>query len=183
MALSGHVSCADGCPLSGVKRTSRFQSVMSASDPKRTLRRASLSGCALVGPPIYRSDSTKVSRNPRQRSVQYWGVAEGLPGNEGRAASRGRCTLCLVFTLEGISQKICAEPLSGASEQYLCARCQLWVNICRNQASASRPSITDSCRTSRQVRPDDLAAFMAPAHKSTPIIVAKLAARLYIVGR
>jgi hypothetical protein len=25
------------CPLSGVKRTSRFQSVMSAFDPKRTL--------------------------------------------------------------------------------------------------------------------------------------------------
>ena len=30
---------------------------------------------------------------------------------------------------------------------------------------------------------DDLAAFMAPAHKSMPIIVANVAARLYIMGR
>ena len=36
LALSGHTDCAQQCPLLGVKRTSRFQSLMSAFDPKRT---------------------------------------------------------------------------------------------------------------------------------------------------
>jgi hypothetical protein len=37
LAQSGHAVCTDECPLSGLKRTSRFQSVMSGFDPKRTL--------------------------------------------------------------------------------------------------------------------------------------------------
>ena len=37
LAQSGHRDGADECLLLSVKRTSRFQSVMSASDPKRTL--------------------------------------------------------------------------------------------------------------------------------------------------
>jgi hypothetical protein len=36
MAQSGHPSRARQCPLSGVKRTSRFRDVMSAFDPKAT---------------------------------------------------------------------------------------------------------------------------------------------------
>jgi hypothetical protein len=36
MALSRHRKAADQCPLSGVKQTLQFMSVMSASDPKRT---------------------------------------------------------------------------------------------------------------------------------------------------
>jgi hypothetical protein len=36
LAQSGHHSRLRQCPLSGVKRTSRIQSVMSAFDPKRT---------------------------------------------------------------------------------------------------------------------------------------------------
>jgi hypothetical protein len=40
-ALSGHCDHAQQCPLLGVKQTSRFQSVMSAFDPKQTLARAS----------------------------------------------------------------------------------------------------------------------------------------------
>jgi hypothetical protein len=35
MALSRHRKAADQCPLSGVKRTSQFMGVTSASDPKR----------------------------------------------------------------------------------------------------------------------------------------------------
>jgi hypothetical protein len=38
MAQSGRVSCADGCLLSGVKRTSRAHAVTSAYDPKRKSR-------------------------------------------------------------------------------------------------------------------------------------------------
>jgi hypothetical protein len=38
MAQSGHGNCAGECPLSGVKRTSKFKSVTSAFDPKRTFR-------------------------------------------------------------------------------------------------------------------------------------------------
>jgi hypothetical protein len=34
---SGHPKLTDQCPLSGVKRTSRFQRLMSAFDPNRTL--------------------------------------------------------------------------------------------------------------------------------------------------
>jgi hypothetical protein len=37
LALSGHPSSADQCPLSGVKRTWRIAVQMSAFDPKRTL--------------------------------------------------------------------------------------------------------------------------------------------------
>jgi hypothetical protein len=37
LALSGHSRRVQQCPLLGVKRTSQFQSVMSAFDPKRTL--------------------------------------------------------------------------------------------------------------------------------------------------
>ena len=40
LALSGHFSGPAECPLLGVKRTSRAQAHMSASDPKRTLMRA-----------------------------------------------------------------------------------------------------------------------------------------------
>jgi hypothetical protein len=36
MAQSGHLDCAEGCPLLGVKRTSKFDRAMSAFDPKRT---------------------------------------------------------------------------------------------------------------------------------------------------
>jgi hypothetical protein len=36
-AQSGHLDCAEGCPLLGVKRTLQFDRAMSASDPKRTL--------------------------------------------------------------------------------------------------------------------------------------------------
>ena len=36
MAQSGHLDCAEGCPLLGVKRTSKFKSVMSAFDPSAT---------------------------------------------------------------------------------------------------------------------------------------------------
>jgi hypothetical protein len=36
MAQSGHLDCAEECPLSGVKQTSKFKSVTSAFDPKRT---------------------------------------------------------------------------------------------------------------------------------------------------
>ena len=36
LALSGHPSWADECPLSGVKRTSKFKSVTSAFDPSAT---------------------------------------------------------------------------------------------------------------------------------------------------
>ena len=36
LAQSGHHGRANQCPLSGVKRTSRLQTVMSAFDPKRT---------------------------------------------------------------------------------------------------------------------------------------------------
>jgi hypothetical protein len=36
MAQSGHAACTAECPLSGVKRTLRFQGAMSAFDPKRT---------------------------------------------------------------------------------------------------------------------------------------------------
>jgi hypothetical protein len=36
MALGGHPKVTDQCPLSGVKRTSRFTAPMSAYDPKRT---------------------------------------------------------------------------------------------------------------------------------------------------
>jgi hypothetical protein len=39
MAQSGHLDCAEGCPLLGVKRTSQFDRAMSASDPFRTLAR------------------------------------------------------------------------------------------------------------------------------------------------
>jgi hypothetical protein len=35
-AQSGHPDLLNQCPLLGVKRTSRFDRVMSASDPKRT---------------------------------------------------------------------------------------------------------------------------------------------------
>jgi hypothetical protein len=38
MAQSRHLDCAEGCPLSGVKRTSKFKSVTSAFDPKRTFQ-------------------------------------------------------------------------------------------------------------------------------------------------
>jgi hypothetical protein len=37
MALSGHRTLADKCPLSGVKRTLLGRAAMSAYDPKRTL--------------------------------------------------------------------------------------------------------------------------------------------------
>jgi hypothetical protein len=37
MAQSGHAWRFNECPLLGVKQTSRFQGVMSAFDPKRTL--------------------------------------------------------------------------------------------------------------------------------------------------
>ena len=37
MAQSRHPDRVGECPLSGVKRTSKFKSVMSAFDPKRTL--------------------------------------------------------------------------------------------------------------------------------------------------
>ena len=37
MALFGHQTCTDECPLLEVKRTWREQAVMSANDPKRTL--------------------------------------------------------------------------------------------------------------------------------------------------
>jgi hypothetical protein len=37
LAQSGHQDRAAECPLLGVKRTLRFQGVMSAFDPKRTL--------------------------------------------------------------------------------------------------------------------------------------------------
>jgi hypothetical protein len=40
MAQSGHLDCVEGCPFSEVKRTSKFKSVTSAFDPKRTWRRA-----------------------------------------------------------------------------------------------------------------------------------------------
>jgi hypothetical protein len=36
LAQSGHLDCVEGCPLSGVKRTSKFKSVTSAFDPTRT---------------------------------------------------------------------------------------------------------------------------------------------------
>ena len=36
VALFGHPTCTDECPLSGVKRTSLMQALMSAFDPKRT---------------------------------------------------------------------------------------------------------------------------------------------------
>jgi hypothetical protein len=36
MAQSGHLDCAKGCPLLGVKQTSQFDRAMSASDPKQT---------------------------------------------------------------------------------------------------------------------------------------------------
>jgi hypothetical protein len=36
-AQSGHLDCAEGCLLSGVKRTSPFDRVMSAYDPYETL--------------------------------------------------------------------------------------------------------------------------------------------------
>jgi hypothetical protein len=36
MAQSGHPKRAHECPLSGVKRTSKFKSVTSAFDPNRT---------------------------------------------------------------------------------------------------------------------------------------------------
>jgi hypothetical protein len=37
MAQSGHADRVQRCPLMGVKRTSKFKSVTSAFDPKRTL--------------------------------------------------------------------------------------------------------------------------------------------------
>jgi hypothetical protein len=43
MALSGHHARRIGCPLSGVKRTSRLHRKLSASDPKRTLAARSYS--------------------------------------------------------------------------------------------------------------------------------------------
>ena len=36
MALFGHLTCTDECPLCGVKRTRRERTGMSAFDPKRT---------------------------------------------------------------------------------------------------------------------------------------------------
>jgi hypothetical protein len=39
MALFGHPTCTEECPLSGVKRTWRERAVMSANDPKRTSER------------------------------------------------------------------------------------------------------------------------------------------------
>jgi hypothetical protein len=36
LALSGYWDGGEECPLSGVKRTSKFKSVTSAFDPKRT---------------------------------------------------------------------------------------------------------------------------------------------------
>jgi hypothetical protein len=36
VTLSGHPTCTDECPLSGVKRARREQAVMSANDPKQT---------------------------------------------------------------------------------------------------------------------------------------------------
>jgi hypothetical protein len=36
LAQSGHLDCAEGRPLLGVKRTSKFESVTSAFDPKAT---------------------------------------------------------------------------------------------------------------------------------------------------
>jgi hypothetical protein len=36
MAQSGHSDCRIGCPLLGVKRTSKVKSVTSAFDPTRT---------------------------------------------------------------------------------------------------------------------------------------------------
>src|SRR6516225_5421723 len=38
LAQSGHSDCAQQCPLSGVKRTLRGRALMSAFDPKRTLK-------------------------------------------------------------------------------------------------------------------------------------------------
>ena len=45
VAQSGHPKRAHECPLSGVKRTSKFRSVTSAFDPKRTLGSRSMT-CA-----------------------------------------------------------------------------------------------------------------------------------------
>ena len=39
MALSGHLTCTDECPLSGVKLTSLISALMCANDPYRTLSR------------------------------------------------------------------------------------------------------------------------------------------------
>jgi hypothetical protein len=36
LAQSGHVDVVNQCPLLGVKRTSRLESIMSTFDPKRT---------------------------------------------------------------------------------------------------------------------------------------------------
>ena len=36
LAQNGHSDCRNECPLLGVKRTSKFKSVTSAFDPKRT---------------------------------------------------------------------------------------------------------------------------------------------------
>ena len=36
MALSGHFTCTDECPLLGAKQTSLIRSPMSGNDPKRT---------------------------------------------------------------------------------------------------------------------------------------------------
>jgi hypothetical protein len=62
LARSEHPKCATECPLSGVKRTSKFKSVTSAFDPKRTstlwARR-----CELVREP--RSLSERTARRPR----------------------------------------------------------------------------------------------------------------------
>jgi hypothetical protein len=38
LAQSGHADGVQQCPLLGVKRTWRFQSVMSPNDPNRTVR-------------------------------------------------------------------------------------------------------------------------------------------------
>ena len=36
LAQSGHLDCAEGCPLLGVKRTLQFDRAKSASDPYET---------------------------------------------------------------------------------------------------------------------------------------------------
>ena len=47
MTLIGHRDGVEECPLSGVKRTSKFKSVTSAFDPKRTF--ATVNYCIAKG--------------------------------------------------------------------------------------------------------------------------------------
>jgi hypothetical protein len=59
MALSGHRDSVEECPLSGVKRTSKFESVTSAFDPKRT---SDWSISVAIGSGIFQRNNTREGR-------------------------------------------------------------------------------------------------------------------------